>query len=149
MESIVNSNKQAREEGLDFYDEQTPGSKGSPKSAMRLTKINGKRIFVKHSSNGGKNLLSPSLANLGYTNGIAGGMFPVKPSEHSLEAADDVREVQIVRSTSKQPRSLVVLRPTTPEEQKKKCLNCANMEEFIKGLQQEIKRLQVSMALIS
>jgi hypothetical protein len=135
MESIVNSNKQAREEGLDFYDEQAPGSKGSPKSAMRLTKINGKRIFVKHSSNGGgKNLLSPSLANLGYTNGIAGGMFPVKPSEHSLEQADDVREVQIVRSTSKQPRSLVVLRPTTPEEQKKKCLNCANMEEFIKGL---------------
>jgi hypothetical protein len=43
----------------------------------------------------------------------------------------------------------VVLRPTTPEEQKKKCLNCANMEEFIKGLQQEIKRLQVSMVLIS
>ena len=149
MESIFNCRKQARDEGLEFSDEQTPGSKGSPKSAMRLTKINGKRIFVKHSSNGGKNLLSPSLASLGYTNGIAGGMFPVKPSEHSLDPADDVREVQIIRSTSKQPRSLVVLRLTTPEEQKKKCLNCANMEEFIKGLQQEIKRLQVSSPRLS
>ena len=101
MESIINSNKHAREEGLDFFDEQTPGSKGSPKSAMRLTKINGKRIFVKPSSNGGKNLLSPSLANLGYTNGIAGGMYPIKHLDHSLEQAEDVREVQIVRSTSK------------------------------------------------
>jgi hypothetical protein len=46
MESIINSNKQAREEGLEFYDEQTPGIKGSPKSAMRLTKINGKTATV-------------------------------------------------------------------------------------------------------
>ena len=35
-----------------------------------------------------------------------------------------------------------VVRPGTPEEQKKKCLNCSNMEDFIKGLQGEIKRLQ-------
>jgi len=28
-------------------DEMVMGIKGSPKSAMRLTKINGKRIFVK------------------------------------------------------------------------------------------------------
>lgn len=35
-----------------------------------------------------------------------------------------------------------VQRPSTPEEQKKKCLNCSNMEDFIKGLQGEIKRLQ-------
>jgi len=40
------------------------------------------------------------------------------------------------------------MRPTTPEEQKKKCLNCANMEDFIKGLQQEIKRLQVKFTLL-
>ena len=35
-------------------------------------------------------------------------------------------------------------RPRTPEEPKKKCLNCGGMEDFIKGLQGEIKRLQVS-----
>eukprot|EP00347_Sterkiella_histriomuscorum_P009895 403339461 len=35
-----------------------------------------------------------------------------------------------------------ISRPITPEEKQKKCLNCANMEDFIKGLQQEIKRLQ-------
>lgn len=42
-----------------------------------------------------------------------------------------------------------VQRPSTPEEQKKKCLNCSNMEDFIKGLQGEIKRLQVSEPLSS
>ena len=39
------------------------------------------------------------------------------------------------------------MRPSTPEEQKKKCLNCGNMEDFIKGLQGEIKRLQVSLVV--
>jgi hypothetical protein len=38
----------------------------------------------------------------------------------------------------------VTIRPSTPEEQKKKCLGCGNMEDFIKGLQGEIQRLQVS-----
>jgi hypothetical protein len=56
------------------------GKRSSPKSATKLTKINGKRIFVKQGSSGTKNLLSPSLASLGYTNGIAGSMFPIKPS---------------------------------------------------------------------
>ena len=76
-------------------EEMAMGSKTSPKSAMRLTKINGKRIFVKQSSNGSKNLLSPSLANLGCTNGIAGGIFPVKPTaaEQSIDQQDDIREV--------------------------------------------------------
>jgi hypothetical protein len=32
-------------------------------------------------------------------------------------------------------------RASTPEEQKKRCLNCDNMGDFIKGLQGEIKRL--------
>lgn len=36
-------------------------------------------------------------------------------------------------------------RASTPEEQKKRCLNCDNMADFIKGLQGEIKRLQVSL----
>ena len=31
--------------------------------------------------------------------------------------------------------AVIVLRPSTPEEQKKKCLNCSGMEDFIKGLQ--------------
>ena len=68
---------------IEFGDDAQNNNKGSPKSAMRLTKINGKRIFVKQSSNGGsKNLLSPSLANLGYTNGIAGVTgFPSKGQE--------------------------------------------------------------------
>ena len=35
-------------------------------------------------------------------------------------------------------------RKRTPEEQRKKCLNCEPMADFIKGLQGEIKRLQVS-----
>ena len=39
--------------------------------------------------------------------------------------------------------AVIVLRPSTPEEQKKKCLNCSGMEDFISSLQQEIKRLQV------
>ena len=39
-------------------------------------------------------------------------------------------------------------RPSTPEEAKKKCLNCGGMEDFIKGLQGEIKRLQVSFHFI-
>jgi len=38
----------------------------------------------------------------------------------------------------------MVERPKTPEEVKKKCLNCEPMGDFIKGLQGEIKRLQVS-----
>lgn len=32
-------------------------------------------------------------------------------------------------------------RPTTPEEKKKKCLDCDSMRDFISGLQQEVKRL--------
>ncbi len=36
--------------------------------------------------------------------------------------------------SSASKKEMVVLRPTTPEEQKKKCLNCANMEDFVKGL---------------
>ena len=39
---------------------------------------------------------------------------------------------------------MTVQRPITPEEVKKKCLNCVSMEDFIKNLQNEIKRLQVS-----
>ena len=78
-----NSTKSAKESTA-TYDtaegDSSYGNRSSPQSAMRLTKINGKRIFVKQTSSGGsKNLLSPSLASLGYTNGIAGGMFPVKP----------------------------------------------------------------------
>lgn len=38
-----------------------------------------------------------------------------------------------------------IVRPQTPEEQNKNCLNCANMEDFIKNLQQEVKRLQVGI----
>jgi len=41
--------------------------------------------------------------------------------------------------------AVIVMRPSTPEEQKKKCLNCSGMEDFISSLQQEIKRLQVSI----
>jgi hypothetical protein len=44
---------------------------------------------------------------------------------------DNLVVKQLVRSTSKE---IVVLRPTTPEEAKKKCLGCANMEDFVKGL---------------
>ena len=35
-------------------------------------------------------------------------------------------------------------RPSTPEEQRKNCLDCGNMKDFIFGLQREVKRLQVS-----
>ena len=43
----------------------------------------------------------------------------------------------------------MVERPKTPEEVKKKCLNCEPMGDFIKGLQGEIKRLQVSYLFFS
>ncbi len=93
-----NSTKSAIETtaAYDTTEDSTYGNRSSPKSAMRLTKINGKRIFVKQTSAGSKNLLSPSLANLGYTNGIAGGMFPVKPSaaaENTNDLPEDFREV--------------------------------------------------------
>ena len=38
-------------------------------------------------------------------------------------------------------------RPSTPEEQRKNCLDCGNMKDFIFGLQREVKRLQVSCFL--
>jgi len=39
-------------------------------------------------------------------------------------------------------------RQRTPEEQRRKCLNCEPMADFIKGLQGEIKRLQVSFFIL-
>ena len=45
MES--NSTKVPKEVTFGDSDDLSIGVKGSPKSAMRLTKINGKRIFVK------------------------------------------------------------------------------------------------------
>jgi len=36
----------------------------------------------------------------------------------------------------------LVKRPSTPDEQKKQCLDCGNTKDFIFGLQREVKRLQ-------
>jgi len=47
--------------------------------------------------------------------------------------------------SSKQIEQCAPERACTPEEQRKACLNCGNMGDFIKGLQGEIKRLQVSI----
>ncbi|CDW71442.1 UNKNOWN [Stylonychia lemnae] len=92
-----------------------------------LGKLNGKRIFVKDSKNppsnskvtpGASILKNPIIKK--NTAGIGAGF-------HKFQDNDTVFSIQ---------------RPITPEESKKKCLNCTSMEDFIKNLQQEIKRLQ-------
>ncbi len=55
------------------------------------------------------------------------------------ESKNATEIVKLVRTrepdASEYTGALIVLRPSTPEEQKKKCLNCSGMEDFIKGLQ--------------
>lgn len=53
------------------------------------------------------------------------------------------RVVEAVRQTKKELEEdeLIRIRPVTPKEQRKNCLNCEGMQDFIKGLQGEIKRL--------
>lgn len=62
-------------------------------------------------------------------------MKPFKAMNRVVEAArhakQEVPEDEIIRQ-----------RPVTPKEQRKNCLNCEGMQDFIKGLQGEIKRLQ-------
>jgi hypothetical protein len=40
-------------------------------------------------------------------------------------------------------KKLKPVRPSTPEQVLLNCLECENMKDFIKGLQGEVKRLQV------
>jgi hypothetical protein len=55
------------------------------------------------------------------------------------ESKNATEIVKLVRAkepeASEYTGAVIVLRPSTPEEQKKKCLNCSGMEDFIKGLQ--------------
>lgn len=66
--------------------------------------------------------------------------MPIRLYDKKVSISSNFTNIPNIESANVE---MVVMRPSTPEEQKKKCLGCGNMEDFIKGLQGEIQRLQV------
>ena len=78
------------------------------------------------------------------TIGFLSGGKGVKPSPRKSigdQGQERLHEV-LLQQYHQQPLIKIQQRPHTPEQIRKKCLECDSMKDFIQGLQGELKRLQ-------